>query len=217
MKTRPNTLRFIFKATPAFTLIELLVVISIISLLISILLPALGSARQSAMGLQCVSYQKSIGTIFHIYASDNRDYAPYSYDYGYVWYMNSKAWLAQYGGSDSLKMDCPSYKLLYKTGFGNYAFSSHVAAAPSWGRPYNRISDYLKPTKTLVLVDVQYEGSNENSTWQFSTSDQLSPIGGSFATNFDYRHLGAANMLYVDGHAAANKVQIAYTSEAWNK
>lgn len=56
-----------------FTLIELLVVISIIALLISILLPALGSARRSAQRIQSLSNLKQISTASFAFSTDDRE------------------------------------------------------------------------------------------------------------------------------------------------
>ncbi|MEM1108484.1 MAG: DUF1559 domain-containing protein [Planctomycetota bacterium] len=64
------------RGAAAFTLIELLVVISIIALLLGILLPALGSARQTATLVKCSSNQRQIGISLHAYAADHDDRLP---------------------------------------------------------------------------------------------------------------------------------------------
>lgn len=69
--TRPNR-----TAAAGFTLIELLVVISIIALLVSILLPALGSATKTARQIQCGSNLRQNFISFDVYAQDHTDMYP---------------------------------------------------------------------------------------------------------------------------------------------
>jgi len=77
----------------AFTLVELLVVISIIALLISILLPSLGKAREQGRRAKCMANLRSMGQAIHIYANDHKDIlVPGDFWCGWdVW-----AWVSEY-------------------------------------------------------------------------------------------------------------------------
>ncbi len=59
-----------------FTLVELLVVIGIIAVLISILLPTMGKARESARRVKCAANLGQVNNYLRMYFNDNRDRLP---------------------------------------------------------------------------------------------------------------------------------------------
>ena len=58
------------KRRDGFTLVELLVVVAIISLLVAILLPSLGKARERAKTTSCLSSMRQLGIMYRTYLQD---------------------------------------------------------------------------------------------------------------------------------------------------
>ncbi len=98
------------RAKPGFTLVELLVVIAIIGVLVSLLLPAVQSAREAARRTQCANNLRQIAVALHnyhdnigrfppggIYYSANAWPAPTNYNWRASWLLMLLPQLEQQG------------------------------------------------------------------------------------------------------------------------
>lgn len=75
-----------------FTLIELLITISIMAILVAILLPALGKAREAARRSSCTSQLKQVISAHLTYSQDYEEYL-FGWQNGYLFNgVDSKAW-----------------------------------------------------------------------------------------------------------------------------
>jgi prepilin-type N-terminal cleavage/methylation domain-containing protein/prepilin-type processing-associated H-X9-DG protein len=176
------------KTRRAFTLIELLVVIAIIALLIGILLPALGRARDSARIAKCLANTRSMGLCMTLYANDSKGWFPVMQPSNVLTQMRDPNYIfsnqAVYGGLAGLfSLQQKGDGLNIATG-GSAANDSTDGVAYQDGNNQPLLRAYLDGLGVLVCPSdkqdramtgsnagnpVNYQGSGKNGYSQTST------------------------------------------------
>lgn len=217
-----------------FTIVELLVVIAVIAMLASILLPALGKARDKARAISCTSNRKQLLTTTIMYSNDNNGYLPYdgggdnngdssrqTYKWGdmiYFYATNEKPGQYQYrylqsvpggSGADNRKYQhaiqrCPAAE----EPFDIKKRTQHVGSN-AWMMPYNSASFYFKN----YFIGLCRRPSERmlyidltNHSDQGGYGDQITWIHLATSHVPNYLHPGlTATAGFVDGHVGSIK------------
>lgn len=225
-------------AAHGFTLVELLVVVAIVSMLMALLLPSLGRARQVAKRTQCLSNIRQLQIAEVAYAGDNRDLMIYAGDS-----TEQGSWIGplQHYGATAEARRCPADASEYFSrplegtnpprlrttsyGINNYVSPTH---APFGREPIRRLSQVERPARVVQLGELAeiapYAGSDHFHVQDFylAIAPQISIalIDNQMALG---RHGGEPkswgaqlNFSFLDGHAMTLPISRVYRDPSEN-
>lgn len=207
----------------AFTLVELLVVIGVISLLISILMPALNAAREQARAVKCLSNLRQMTIAAHAYVNENGGRYPVGY-----WGLDSWDFsitpagitpgLLWAGRGTTQVQQCPSFDGRSNTPSDPYTGYNYNISYIGHGqfetiqRPA-KATQVRHPASTALFGDGEYAaGANKYMRSPFSHPGDLSNsvrVGGAQG----FRHRGKTNVAFCDGHAETLHERFTNTSD----
>jgi prepilin-type N-terminal cleavage/methylation domain-containing protein/prepilin-type processing-associated H-X9-DG protein len=215
-----------------FTLIELLVVIAVIAMLMAILLPALGRAREQGKSTRCLSNLKQIGIAMHAYGADynyllpRAELRPGVAVYSGIDMRWPVLFMPYLGGSHSSVQnyyeldvfDCPSYPLKDQTvDYCTNAFDLKGSGTEYFG--FTKLDDFPRHGTTIYLADYEYLPNRDQIKIILKTDpadtmkvkmqsldawnrNHLPAAGDSTRRVARDRHTKWLNCLFIDGHSA---------------
>ncbi len=219
-----------------FTLIELLVVIAVITILASLLLPALKNAREATMRISCLNKMKSLGLACYSYRSDYDGWILYADDgnYGY-WYTAIPTYFApdlktQRSNvmGEGKAFQCPSDTkprvaiVPYRssgTYYLSYGYMDYFGVVRMVGSTSTAIVAPKKETKIIepsavpMLIDMN-KGQYADAMVAAWRCNGGTGTMGLYLLGF--RHVKFANVLYFDNHVEPAGIGSELSSMAWS-
>lgn len=232
------------RACCGFTLAEMLVVVGIMALLLSILMPSLSRARQSAQRTACLSNVRSLAIGQALYATSQRDLLVVAGDGSYGVQGSWIGLLDRYAGH-ALVRRCPGDRSRYfdepytafsppvnrlvSYGINNYVSPTHAPPRMDGRGPLQRISQIRRPAGVVQFVELAETGAyavaDHLHAQEFykPLTPQLTPsraatqmaLGRHGGKGRDWS--GALNYSFLDGHAEGQALRAVYTGPSRNR
>ena len=208
----------------AFTLVELLVVVGIVALIVGILLPTMSRARGQARSTACVANLRQLALAAQHYALHNGGRFPvakWGADFWDFSIVNGKPvpGLLWRGHSDLRVQQCPGFdgranSLDPHTGYNyNTSYIGHgqgeTVEAPA------KLDQVRDPGRTALFGDGEWAaGANKfmRAPLRHAGLDETLPSVRAAGTQ-GFRHRGATNVAFVDGHVESWRERHAKTAD----
>jgi prepilin-type processing-associated H-X9-DG protein/prepilin-type N-terminal cleavage/methylation domain-containing protein len=206
----------------AFTLVELLVVTGIIALLIALLLPAIGNARQSAIRVSCLGSLRQMGIEAQAYLNDNHGSYPsaqfvspdfttfFCWDLTTIYASNPPPQVVPgllWRSHDPMKIQqCPAFDGAADWGVDPYTGYNYNTSYIGHGQGEAieapaKATSISRPSQTALFGDGQYAAGAD----KFMRAPYPNPGDATFSGRWSgtqgFRHQGKTNVAFCDGHA----------------
>jgi prepilin-type N-terminal cleavage/methylation domain-containing protein/prepilin-type processing-associated H-X9-DG protein len=217
----------------AFTLLELLIVIAIITILVSMLLPALTNAKERTKQITCMSNLKQLHLGIGLYTNDYDYYMPQHKNsptvWGHILYTNSYirnlnifycAKTTEFAGKISTGLNAPYAKAFFISQNDVwFRFTSYGYNVAGIGDDYN--NNWAKtapaspakpgiiknPSSKILAADTVY-------SWDNFPRYIIEAQTGTDDGTIQKRHLKNTNILWVDGHTTSDTIGAFYQLES---
>jgi prepilin-type N-terminal cleavage/methylation domain-containing protein len=210
------------RSTFAFTLIELLVVISVISLLVALLLPALRQARDAGHQAHSLAQVRQIFLALYSYGEDHQRHPPF----GRVPITVPVPALGMSWAQTLRTMSYVTSERIYwspgrDTSAGNYAYL-YPGYGLNWGLDTTRFAfDAVgtpDPSRMIALAETWHWVNDLYGTrpgyWEVGGQNSAVANGGNPMHWRLYSYNGGVTRAYVDGHASAGDRDCGWKADA---